>query len=94
MTERAIKVQAGKTQVLIIRETVRESVISDGVTFLMLVTLCSYGVFINSFVIELIGGLMFMGYLVSRALSYFTKSKHFTTEQAIETLRKWKEETQ
>lgn len=76
-----------KPKVVIIRETIMESVISDGVTFLMAVALVGMGWFIGSTVLEIVGAIVWFAFIVNRANSFY-KDKTKTSQQAADWLLK------
>jgi uncharacterized membrane protein len=91
---KSLKIEQDKTTVIVVYETLRQSVLADCATFVMLAGLCSYGVWLNSFIIELIGGIMFMIFMVGRVqlLLGGDATRGVTVEQAVTALREWQEE--
>lgn len=89
MTERNMKINLGGSKIVVVHETVRDSWLKDGGTFVMLAGLCSYGVWLNSFMIELIGDVLFMFWVIAKT----TVSQRVTFDEAHALLAKWESET-
>lgn len=68
-----------KTQVIIIRETIWESMISDGFTFLMVLALVGVGIMVNSIALQFIGVIiaLFLGLTM-----FMSQDDKMTIEQA------------
>lgn len=82
----ALKVSDGALTVLVIKESLLQSIVADIVTFIMVLALCSIGIWLDSGFLKFIGGCMAIVYLLISSVK--TKTNEVTPDQAIDIINK------
>lgn len=81
-----IEVETQDLKVIILHETLWESILSDIITFGGMILLIGVGIYFESIVMEAVGAIMMGVFLFSRLFLITRKSLTATPEQAIEYL--------
>lgn len=77
---------ADTVHVVIIKETVKESILTDAITFMMVFSLVGIGIWLNSNSLQWIGGFFAIMAVSSRALGKWKRMTIAEARQFLETL--------